>query len=252
MDQLLLIIVLLGDPSGDSLAKGIAEEMARRGGQQVQVVVGEEAKAAIEKRGITVRDLLITPNIGAHLTTQQPGAAPAPIILHIDRRDSAGDAVVETRVWVDGRMEKHVAIAGKDTDPLSAVTAGVVGLVGHRLPGGRPAPKAGEVDEVKLAQLAEQQRWLDLLAMLAGVSDKTPRQRYYEVLAYAKLGQRDPAVEALNQLRTIYPGHFLIAAAEELIPPVGGAAKPAQPEDAGGNELRDGPVPADDGSNTLK
>lgn len=255
MEHVLLILVLLGDPSGEALAKGVAAELVRRGGQQVQVVVGPEAKAAIEKQGVTIKDLLITPNIGAHFTAAQAGKPPAPIILYIDRRDAGGDAVVETRAWFDGRAERHVAIAGsadgKSTDPLPAVTAGVIGLIGHRLPGNAQAAKPGVVDEVRLAQLAEHRQWLDLLGLLAGVTDKTPRQRYYEVLAYAKLGQRDPAVEALNQLRTSFPGHFLVAAAEELIPSATGAPK-ANEADQGGNELRDGAKPADDDSNVLK
>ena len=104
---------------------------------------------------------------------------------------------------------------------------------------------------MKLAQLAEQRQWLDLLGLLAGVTEKTPRQRYYEVLAYARLGQRDPAVEALNRLRSASPGHFLILAAEELIPPAGEAPVPVAP-DQGGNELRDGAAPVDDNSNVLK
>lgn len=251
MEQILLILVLLGDPKGEALAKGVAEELVRRGGQQVEVLVGAQARAEIERRGFTVKDLLVTPNIGAHATAAQSDPGTAPIILHIDLRDAGGDAVVETRAWFDGRAEKHVAIAGKGSDPLAVVVAGVVGLIGHRLPGGAPASDPGTVDEVKLAQLAEQGRWLDLLGLLAGVTDKTPRQRYYEVLAYAKLGQRDPAVEALNRLRSASPGHFLILAAEELIPRAGDAAAPVEP-DHGGNELRDGAAPADDNSNILK
>ena len=113
-------------------------------------------------------------------------------VLHLDRREVSGDAVVETRVWFDGKAERHVAIAGKGSDPIAAVTAGVVGMIGHRLPGGPPLSKVGEPDEVKLAQLAERGQWLDLLSMIAGVKNRTPRQSYYEVLAYTKLGQRDP------------------------------------------------------------
>ena len=248
MEHVLLILVLLGDPSGEALAKGVAEEMTRRGGEQVQVLVGPDAKAAIEKKGVTVKDLLVTPNIGAHFTAAQAGKPQSPIIIHIDQHDAGGDAVVETWVWFDGRAEKHVAIAGKGTNPLANVTAGIIGLMGHRLPGGAPAAKPGLVDEVLLSQLAERHQWLDLLGQLAGVADKTPRQRYYEVLAYAKLGQRDPAVEALNRLRTASPGHFLVAAAEELIPAVG--AKPAE-ADQGGNTLSDGAT-VDDNSNVLK
>jgi hypothetical protein len=263
MDAILLtILILIGDPSGEPVATRVAEELARRGGPQVQVVVGAEAAKRLEARGIKARDLLVSPNIGGHLTApigKEGETVPNPlIVIHLDRREVAGDALVETRAWLDGRSDRHVAIVGAGADPTAAVIHGVVDLVAHRLRGassGMPgaAPGApGTVDDALLAQLAERGQWLDLLGRLAGVAGKTPRQSYYEVLAYAKLGQRDAAVEALNALRVAHPDHFLVAAATELIRDGAADASGGAAPDDGGDTLSDGAPPSDDQSNTLK
>ena len=255
MDAILLtILILLGDPSGEPIAKLVGEELARRGGASLRVVVGSDALAQLEGRGIKAADLLASPNIGAHLTapTSKEGATVANplIVVHLDRRLAGGDALVETRVWLDGRSDRHVAIVGNGADPAGAVTHGVVELIAHRLPGASAAPSAG-LDDAQLAQLAERQQWLDLLGRLAGVQSRTPRQIYYEVLAYARLGQRDAAVEALNRLRAAHPDHFLVAAAADLIPAAPAVGDKAAADD-GSSTLRDGIAPTDDNSNTLK
>ncbi len=67
----------------------------------------------------------------------------------------------------------------------------------------------------------------------------TARQQYYEVLAYARLGQRDAAVRALNRFREDYPDHFLIAAAQELIP---APTNSVEIEIPNGDTMRDGGV----------
>ncbi len=236
METLLLILVLVGDPSGNELADGLAADLKRRAGELATVVAGPPALAMLRERDLSPRDLLVTPNIGAHLTG---GTPPAPIIvMHIDRSERAGDVLVETHVWTDGRNERHIAIAGAGHDPLPAVLSGVLALMGHRI---GQAVAAGPPADGELARLAEGGHWLDLLARLAEVTERSPRQRYYEILAYAKLGQRDPAVQALNRLRLDHPGHFLIAAGEELIPPLPGAVVVPPAEAAPGEEniLRD-------------
>lgn len=252
---ILTILILLGDPSGEAVANQVGEELSRRGGPRVEVVIGAPALAQLEAKGIKARDLLVSPNIGAHLTapTGAEGKEPNPlVVIHLDRREVAGDTLVETRAWLDGRSDRHVAIVGKGADPAGAVVHGVIGLIGHRLPGAAPAAP-GAVDDALLAQLAERQQWLDLLGRLAGVRAKTPRQSYYEVLAFAKLGQRDAAVEALNRLRIDHPDHFLVAAAAELIPAADAdpSSQPAAVDD-GSNTLSDGTGARDDDSNTLK
>lgn len=233
METLLLILVLIGDPSGTEVGTALAEDLQRRAEATARVQVGDPALAELTKRGLTVKDLLVTPNIAQHLT----GAEAPLIIIHLDRSEKAGDTVIETQVWVDGRSERHIAITGKDANPLSAVVAGVVSLIGHRI-GAKPAH--GPMDDVELARLAERGEWLNLLAGLATFEQRSPRQRYYEVLAYVRLGQREPAVEALNRLRSEAPDHFLIPAAADLIP----ALPAVEPETA--------PPPADDGSNVLR
>jgi hypothetical protein len=110
--------------------------------------------------------------------------------------------------------------------------------MGHRI---GIAVKQGPPDDIELARLAEKGQWLDLLGKIAPINARTPRQRYYEVLAYVKLGQRDPAVQALNMLRTEHPGHFLIAAAEEIIPPL-------PKDEATANDLGEQPLGDDEGN----
>jgi hypothetical protein len=237
METLLLILVLIGDPSGADLGKALAEDIQRRT-ESAKIVVGAEALAALQERGLSVKDLMVTPNIATHLTG---GTPPAPlIVIHVDRSEKGGDSVVETQVWVDGRAERHIAIAGKSADPLSSVSSGVLALIGHRIGiNNANAP----LDDVELGRLAERGEWLNLLGKLAALEQRSPRQRYYEVLAYVRLGQREPAVEALNALRKEAPDHFLVAAAAELIPalpePEPAPVAPAPIEDDGSNTLRD-------------
>ena len=236
MEALLLVLILIGDPSGADLGKGLGEELQRRAGEKVSIRVGAEALEPLTQAGLAVSDLLATPNIANHLTG---GTPPKPlIIIHLDRSEKAGDILVESRVWTAGQAERHIAIAGKGGDPLPAVTAGIVDLIGKRIGAqGEDAP----LDDVELARLAERNEWRMLLGRLASVEQRTPRQRYYEILAYVRLGQRDPAVEALNQLRGEAPDHFLIPAAAELIPPIAPEPAPAP-----------APATTDDGSNVLR
>jgi len=247
---LLLILILVGDPKGEALGKGLADELLRIGGERVQVVVGAEAAKQLDAKGLKPADLRAAGNLGGHLTASEKNLA----VLTLDRREVSGDIVVECRLWIDGRADQHVAIAGaingKPVDALPGVLSGVLRLLGGRLPGGGGgAAVAGEIDDARLAVFAERSQWTELLGLLAGVKERSPRQCYYQVLAYAKLGQRDPAVASLNVMRAAHPKHFLLAAAEELVAPA--PAKP-DPPGAGGDTLRDTPAVKDDGGNTLK
>ncbi len=246
MNPLLVILILFSDPSSEPLAKGLGDELARIGGEQVQVVTGKDAAANLETHGVKVGDLVASPNIADHLTADQKNL----VVILVDRQERVGDVVVESRMWLEGRSDRHVAIAGSGGDPLPSVVNGVVKVIGHRLPG-QAGEKIAPGDEARLASLAEHDQWLDMLGQLAGVDNKSPRQFYYQVLAYSQLQQRDAAVEALNRMREKHPKHFLIAAAEEVIPPAPQPKKKDDPADDG-DTLRDITVPTDDGSNTLR
>ncbi|MBA3684506.1 MAG: hypothetical protein H0W72_04615 [Planctomycetes bacterium] len=248
MKAILLILIIFGDPSAEPIAKSVADDLARRGGDQVQVVVGADAVAQLQAKGIRSADLVASPNIGAHLTAKD-----AIVVIQIDRREVGGDTVVESRYWFQGKSDRHVAVVGKGGDPEAAVAGGASQVLAGVLPGkaaAKPAVAAG--DDIQLALLADKDEWLEILGEVATAKAAangaiTPRQSYYQVLAYAKLGQRDAAVESLNRMRTDHGDHFLVAAAAEVIPLADGML-PAP----AANDLAPAPAGGDDGSNTLK
>lgn len=253
MGPLLLVLVLFSDPSGEAAAKSVAEELARLGGATVQVMVGADAVAQLEARGVKERDLVISPAIANHLTESDPKL----VVVRLERRVSGGDEVVESRTWSLGKSENHVAISGRGGDPLAGAITGIIQVIGPRLP---TQPGAAHSDEdVEMGRLAQAREWKSLIDRLGAVPDKDPRQFYYLVLAHSRLGQPDAAREVLAAMRTAHLAHFLVRAAESLVP---ASAKPAAdtpasrratpPADDGSNTLRDAPPTADDGTNVLK
>ncbi len=243
MKSLLLILILVGDPAHEPLAITVGEDLRRVGGEAVNVVVGAPAMAELEKRGVKIQDLITSPNIAEHLTTADPNLA----VIYLQRDDAGGDIVVNTRLWAEGRNEQHVAIAGQGGDPAASVSNGIVRTLAHRLPNARAA--APVADETQLAGLADRAAWGEVLGQIVSVpaAERTPRQHYYLVLAYSRMQQRDAAVEALNAMRAAHPDHFLIKAAEAVLP-----AEP-EPADAPKPDLDHVTTPAsDDGSDTLR
>ena len=253
MGPLLLVLVLFSDPSGEAAAKAVAEELARLGGATVQVVVGPDAVAQLETRGVKERDLVISPAIANHLTESDPKL----VLVRLERRVSGGDEVVESRIWSLGKSENHVAISGRGGDPLAGAITGIIQVIGPRLPTQPGAAPSN--DDVEMGQLAQAREWKSLVDRLAAKSDKDPRQFYYLVLAHSRLGQPDAAREVLAAMRTAHAAHFLVRAAESLVPasakPVADSPTPrrtATKGDDGSNTLRDAPATADDGTNVLK
>jgi hypothetical protein len=252
MSELLLILVLFSDPSGEAAAQVVTDELTRIGGKQVQVVMGAEALKRLEGLGMKAQDLVISPTLANHLTASEKKL----VIIRIDRRSSGGDEILESKVWAGGKSDSHVAIAGKGGDPLSGALTGIIQVIGPRLP---TAPDlAPSNEDAELAALAESKEWKLMAERLDAKAEKDPRQLYYLVLARSRLGQPDAAREVLATLRTKHPSHFLTRAAETLIP--AGAAKAGEastvgtkpPVDDGSNVLRDAPAPKDDGSNVLR
>ncbi len=254
MNAVLLILILFGDPSGEKLSADLAADLARLAGSDARIVTGVKAAKELQKRDVRVGDLLSSPNIGAHLTASEPNL----IVIHLERRESGGDSVVDTSIWLEGRGDKHVAIGGNGIDTEPGVLKGILPIISHRFPeqAGEIAPKAG--DEAQLAVQVERQQWQEILGNVASVAHKSPRQFYYQVLAYSRLLQRDAAVESLNKMRMQYPGHFLIAAAEELIPPAEEKPeeqKKSEEENANSKSVEPDKQmvpPEDDGGNVLR
>lgn len=253
MGPLLLVLVLFSDPSGEAAAKAIAEELGRLGGATVQVVVGPDAVAQLESRGIKERDLVISPAIAGHLTESEPKL----VLVRVERRVSGGDEVVESRIWSLGKSENHVAISGRGGDPLAGAITGIIQVIGPRLPTQPGSVPSNE--DAEMAQLAQAREWQPLIDRLGAKPAKDPRQFYYLVLAHSRLGQPDAAREALAAMRTAHTSHFLVRAADSLVPssakplvdtpPV---RRPTTAGDDGSNTLRDTPATADDGTNVLK
>jgi hypothetical protein len=252
MSHLLLILVLFSDPSGEASAQIIADELARIGGSQVQVVVGPEAVKRLETLGMKMQDLVVSPAIANHLTATEKSL----VVIRLERRSAGGDEILESKVWTSGRADSHVSIAGKGGDPLAGAISGIIQVIGPRLP---TAPDiAPSPEDAELATLAENKEWKLLAERLEAKPERDPRQLYYLILARTRMGQPDAAREVLASMRTNHPGHFLTRAAESLVP---ASAKPVTetppagakpPGEDGGNTLRDTPAPADDGGNTLR
>ncbi|HYE05108.1 MAG TPA: hypothetical protein VEL07_06230 [Planctomycetota bacterium] len=245
MKTLLVILILFADPAHEPLATTVADDLRRVGGENVQVVIGAAAAAELEKRDVKIQDLITSPNIAEHLTTADMNLA----VVHLTREDAGGDVVVNTRLWAEGEDEQHVAIAGKGGDPATSVSSGIVRTLAHRLPNARVASPVA--DDTQLAGLAERRAWGEVLGQIASVpaAERTPRQHYYLVLAYSGMEQRDAAVEALNAMRAAHPDHFLIKAAEAVIPAEAAATAAPEPEP----ELEPAPTaPVDDSSDTLR
>jgi hypothetical protein len=267
--HILLILVLLSSPGDEATAKAIAAELTALGQAKVHVVIGQDASALLEARGLKSSDMVGSPVIANHLTAADPDLA----VIRIDRHTDGGDVIIETTVWIGGHKDGHVAIAGHGGDPTSSAIGGIIRALGPRLPSG-PEVVSG-VEDGKLAQIADKGDWQDLLVSLKDKTNKNPRQFYYLVLAQVRLGLKREAADTVAQMTKAHPKHFLVAAAASLLPslpppeapipvpttadkpadgtPAEGTSASPEPKPApDGNELRDAPTTKDDGGNVLK
>jgi hypothetical protein len=218
------------------------------------VVIGAEAIAQLTKRGVTESDLVVSPAIPRHLTAEDRDL----VLIRLEKRVTAGDGVLESRVWSLGELDSHVAIAGNGGDPVASAVSGILQVIGPRLP--TTPGEAVSSEDGRLAQFAADRDWHQLVDLLVPLATKAPRQWYYQVLGQVRLGRRDDATKSLAAFSQAHPNHFLIKAAEALLPEAHAqveatpgapaAAAPAPGDDA--NSLRDAPAAKDDGGNTLK
>lgn len=212
MNPLLLILVLFSPADAEAGGK-LAERMRDVGGTQVRVVVGAEALADLDRRGIKDSDLVTSPEIGSQLTRRSRDL----VVVRLDSRRSGGDAVIETTVWARGRSERHVSIAGADGDALEGASRGAIAIIAPLLPEPTPAEQ-----DARLPRLVDAQQWEAVLQLVAPYgpppANRLPRQHYYEVMALTRLGRRDDARDALTRMRAAHPEHVLTETAAGLLP----------------------------------
>jgi hypothetical protein len=210
--HILLILVLFGDPSGADAAKAVGAELSALGGTSVQLVVGADAVTSLAAKGVKEADLVGSAVIANHLTASDPDL----VVIRLEHRVDGGDQLIESRVWFGGRAENHVAISGHGGDPTASAVAGIIQVLGPRLPlsPGQPV----NADGGQLAHLAEHSDWQAMRTALLAVPNKDPRQFYYLVLAELRLGLGDAARQSLEAMRQAHGTHFLVKAAASLLP----------------------------------
>lgn len=237
-EQALLILILLSGPGDRDLGDVVAQELRRRGGDAVTVLVGDEAHARLrEDFAIGFEDLETSRAIGAHLTR----SASHVVLVTLGGREMAGDTVLEAVVFDRGSIEPISTIAGDGADPVPALVSNLTRLLRTRLP---PADDAGPDAPRRprdVAALIKREAWRDALAALAERGELGAREHYYRVLAYVRLGRREAAIAALNDMTTDHGQHFLVAAAEDLIP----ALDAGRAEDGGAADKDSAPADAD-------
>ncbi len=212
MEALLLVLVLFSDPAAQPTANLLAEELAQRGGGQVQVVVGADALKRLEAKGLRDGDLIATPQLVDQLCAHDPRL----VIVRLEHRAVSGDQVVESRIWSSGRSDRHTAIAGKGGDPAASAVSGIVEVLAPRLSSMAPGT-AGDARSIGLPGMVQRQAWREMRDLLVPLQDKSARDFYYLILAQVHL--RDAAAkETLAAMAKAYPGHFMLKAAENLLP----------------------------------
>ncbi len=256
MNDLLLILVLLTDPTSRPTADAIVTRLKDQG-VAAQVVIGPEAVAALQERGVTDVDLTTQPAVGAALTGKNLTLA----VVRLDRQERGGNIVVEARVWAGGHQDRQVAISGtmkltadpakpdapavmKLQDPVDNTVRGVVAMLAPWLAAGGQSPAAET--ENQLAGMAEQNQWAKIIVQTDSLAKPTPRQRYYRILALVHTDRRPEAEAAVAAFRAEKPTHVLLNALDDLLAPV---VKPyPEPHEPDINNA----TAVDDGSNVLK
>jgi hypothetical protein len=235
--QLLLVLLLLADPSAKPSAEAVQtrlQDTADGAKVRVRFVVGPDAMTTLKQAGISDGDLLSGPSVGEAYTKAQPRTA----IIRLERRESGGNVVVESRVWLQGRAESHVAIADAKTgNTVESTARGVASITNGWLTAG--AVPDADASDAAVAALADSRKWHDVLGAPATGS---PRNGYYRIMALVRMQRPAEAAEALAVLRKAHPNHVMTKAAEGLVNPAAVTTEVdinnAQPADDGTNVLR--------------
>jgi hypothetical protein len=241
MDKILLILVLSGNPEAEPAAKPLAEALARLGGARVEVVAGAPARERLAAKGLRDGDLLAASENVRALTAREALA-----VIRIERRDAGGDAVLESRVWIEGRAEAHTAITGAAASHENAAelgqraVRGLLPLVAPLMPDTAEDAR-DERERTVLAALVRKADWQGVLERVQTERTPTPRMRYFRVLALGRLNRLEEARAALAEFARVAPAHVLLRAAGDLLP-----------RDGESDALRDPGLPPDDGGNVLR
>ena len=142
MNELLLVLILLSDPSARPAADAVAQRISDQAGTQVRVLIGAEALAELKKHDVTDADLAKQAPVGIALTSHDHKLA----IVRLDREERGGNIVIESITWSLGHREQHVAIAGVPRLPLAAPKPPADKPPADKPPAETPAPKAGVND----------------------------------------------------------------------------------------------------------
>jgi hypothetical protein len=265
MNEFLLVLILLADPSARPAADSIAQRITDQAGSQVHVLIGAEALAELKKHDVTAADLANQPAIGMALTSHDHKLA----VVRIDREERGGNIVIESAVWALGHRETHVAIAGANrrhappskpevdgqppltsagippaeaNDPLDSVQRGVIAILTPWLgtAGGTPAAEV----ENRLAGLADHDDWKQIISLTETLPTPSPRQRYYRILALVHSNRHVEAETAYQSFRAAQPTHVLLSALDNLLHP------PQKPVGPAGPDINNDPA-TDDGANVL-
>ena len=228
MVETVLFLILLAGPNEREVADALAVVLEDRLAGNGSVVIGREANERLEGFGVQLRDLMTARNLGPQLTQHQSEL----VILHLEQREMLGDQIIECQLWFDGRAERAASIAGEGQDPLPGLLRNLMPLINHRLPASddpqaEVAAEAGSPAD--LPNMVEAKQWATMLATIAAVETPSARECYYQVMAYVRLGRRDAAIEAFANMQKAHGQHFLVTAAQQLLPPA-----PSAPEEAGG------------------
>lgn len=264
MNELLLVLILLSDPSARPAADAVAQRIADQSGTQVRVLIGAEALAELKKHDVTDGDLAKQAAIGVALTGHDHKLA----VVRLEREERGGNIVIESVVWSLGHREQHVAIAGVPrnpapvakplsektppetppakpgvNDPLDSVSRGVIGILAPWLvtAGGSPSAEI----EGRLAGLADTSDWKLILSLTDQIAKPTPRQRYYRIMALVRTDRLADAEAGYQAFRTAQPTHVLLTALDSLLHP-----EVKAPNAPIGPDINNDPA-NDDGSNVL-
>ena len=265
MNEFLLVLILLADPGARPAADSLAQRITDQAGSQVHVLIGAEALAELKKHDVTAADLANQPAIGMALTSHDHKLA----VVRLDREERGSNIVIESAVWALGHRETHVAISGGNrhaapptkpavdgqppitpavtpaagaNDPLDSVQRGVIAILTPWLgtAGGTPAAEV----ENRLAGLADNSDWKQILSLTETLPTPSPRQRYYRILALVHSDRLADAETAYQSFRAAQPTHVLLNALDSLLHPTQKPVGPAGPD------INNDPA-ADDGGNVL-
>jgi hypothetical protein len=206
---------VLVTPLDHDLGDRVAADLATLVGSGGRVVVGAPAAKELESYGVRDSDLVSAPEVGNQLT----GRSPELVLVRMESRLSGGDQVIESSIWLHGRLEKHVAIAGQGFNATDGAVHGAVAILAPLL-----VPDAGGAQdaEARLPQLAHAEDWRGVLLLVDPYGPPSPHQSaralYYGVLAHVRLGQLERAREVLGRLQAQWPDQVLTGAAQALIP----------------------------------